>query len=204
VVVNVNPRGSSGYGQAFSAAIFADWGSLDYEDVMAGVDYAIERGYADPERLGIGGWSYGGMLTNYTITQTARFKGAISGASVGNLSALYGHDHYQRHYEIEIGLPWQNRAVWDKLSPFWKVEKIVTPTLWICGETDWNVPVINSEQMYEGMKRLGRTTQLVVYPGQPHGITKPSYVKDRFERYLAWYGKYVKGEAAAEKPAGKD
>jgi dipeptidyl aminopeptidase/acylaminoacyl peptidase len=198
-VLNINPRGSSGYGQAFSQAIFADWGNKDYEDVMAGVDYAIAQGIADPERLGVGGWSYGGMLTNYTITQTTRFKAAISGASVGLVSALYGHDHYQRHYEVELGLPWQNRAVWDRVSPFWKVEKITTPTLWICGERDWNVPVINSEQMYQGMKRLGRTTQLVVYPGEFHGIQRPSYQKDRFERYLAWYGQYVKGEKPAEK-----
>lgn len=200
LVLNINPRGSSGYGQAFSQAIFADWGNKDYQDVMAGVDWAIARGYADPERLGVGGWSYGGMLTNYTITQTGRFKAAISGASLGLAAAMYGHDHYQRHYEVEIGLPWQNREVWDRVSPFWKVEKITTPTLWICGERDWNVPVQNSEQMYQAMRRLGRTTQLVVYPGEAHGIVKPSYQKDRYERYLAWYNKYVKGETPKETP----
>jgi dipeptidyl aminopeptidase/acylaminoacyl peptidase len=193
--VNVNPRGSSGYGQAFCQAIFADWGNKDFEDVMAGVDHAIAMGIADPEKLGVGGWSYGGMLTNYTITQTGRFKGAISGASLGLASANYGHDHYQRHYEIELGLPWENREVWDRVSPFWKVDKITTPTLWIVGEVDWNVPAQNSEQMYQGMRRVGKTaTQLVVYPGESHGITRATYIKDRFERYLAWYGKYVKGE----------
>lgn len=200
-VVMMNPRGSSGYGQPFSQAIFADWGNKDVEDVLAGVDHAIARGIADPNRLGIGGWSYGGMLTNYTITKTTRFKGAISGASVGNVSALYGHDHYQRHYEAELDLPWRNRAGWDKVSPFWSVEKITTPTLWICGEKDWNVPVINSEQMYQAMKRLGRETQLVVYPGEFHGIRRPSYQKDRYERYLAWYEKYVKGSGTAATPA---
>ncbi len=192
-VVMMNPRGSSGYGQPFSQAIFADWGNKDVEDVLAGVDYAIAQGIADANKLGIGGWSYGGMLTNYTIVRTTRFKGAISGASVGNVSALYGHDHYQRHYEAELDLPWRNRAAWDKVSPFWSVEKITTPTMWICGEKDWNVPVINSEQMYQAMKRLGSETQLVVYPGEFHGIRKPSYQKDRYERYLAWYDKYVKG-----------
>jgi dipeptidyl aminopeptidase/acylaminoacyl peptidase len=199
-VVMANPRGSSGYGQAFSAAIYADWGNKDYEDVVAGVDYAIAKGIADPDRLGIGGWSYGGMLTNYTITKTTRFKGAISGASVSQVTALYGHDHYQRHYEVELDLPWKNRAVWDRVSPFWQVEKITTPTLWICGEKDWNVPVINSEQMYQAMKRLGRETQLVVYPGEFHGIRRPAYQKDRLERYLAWYDKYVKGTPRTTAP----
>ncbi len=200
-VVMTNPRGSSGYGQAFSQAIFADWGNKDSEDVLAGVDYAIARGIADPERLGIGGWSYGGMLTNYTIIRTTRFKGAISGSSVSQVTALYGHDHYQRHYEVELGLPWQNREVWDRVSPFWQVEKITTPTLWICGERDWNVPVINSEQMYLAMKRLGRETLLVVYPGEFHSIRRPAYQKDRLERYLAWYDKYVKGAGeTARKP----
>ena len=199
-VVMTNPRGSSGYGQPFSQAIFADWGNKDVDDVLAGVDYAIAQGVADPNRLGIGGWSYGGMLTNYTIVKTTRFKGAISGASVGNVSALYGHDHYQRHYEAELDLPWRNREAWDRVSPFWQVEKITTPTMWICGEKDWNVPVINSEQMYQAMKRLGRETQLVVYPGEFHGIRRPSYQKDRLERYLAWYDKYVKGSSTTTAP----
>jgi len=199
-VVITNPRGSSGYGQPFSQAIFADWGNKDVQDVLAGVDYAIAQGVADPDKLGVGGWSYGGMLTNYTITRTTRFKAAISGASVGNVSALYGHDHYQRHYEAELDLPWRNREAWDRVSPFWSVEKITTPTLWIGGEKDWNVPIINSEQMYQAMKRLGRETQLVVYPGEFHGIRKPSYQKDRYERYLAWYDKYVKGMATTSAP----
>lgn len=197
VVVTVNPRGSSGYGQDFSAAIFAAWGQKDYEDVMAGVDHAIAQGYADPDRLGIGGWSYGGMLTNYTITQTTRFKGAVSGASLGLAAGNYGHDHYQRDWELELGLPWRNREVWDRVSAFWKVEKITTPTLWMCGEKDWNVPAVNSEQMYQAMKRLGRDTEMVIYPGEHHGISKPSYQLDRLNRFLAWYERWVKGVAPA-------
>lgn len=195
VVVTSNPRGSSGYGQAFSQAIFADWGNKDYEDVMAAVDYAIAKGYADPDRLGVGGWSYGGILTNYVITKTDRFKGAITGASEVLYVANYGHDHYQKLWEQELGLPWENRDLWERMSPFNYVQKIVTPTLIMGGERDWNVPILNSEQLYQALKRLGRTTQLVVYPGQFHGITKPSYQKDRYERYLAWYDKYVKGES---------
>ena len=192
VVVMMNPRGSSGYGQDFSVAIWADWGNKDFEDVMAGVDHAIEKGYADPERLGVGGWSYGGILTNYVITKTDRFKGAITGASEVLYRSNYGHDHYQLQWEQELGLPWKNAEVWERISPFNYVENIVTPTLIMCGEKDWNVPVLNSEQLYQALRRLGRTTQLVVYPGQHHGIRIPTFQKDRYERYLAWYDKYVK------------
>jgi len=195
VVVTVNPRGSSGYGQAFSHAIWADWGNKDFADVMAGVDHAIERGWADPERLGVGGWSYGGILTDYVITKTDRFKGAISGASEVLYVANYGHDHYQREWEAELGLPWESRATWERLSPFNAVDKIVTPTLVMGGEKDWNVPILNSEQLYETLRRRGVPTELVVYPGQPHGIRVPAYQRDRFERYLAWYDRWVRGAA---------
>lgn len=193
VVVMVNPRGSSGYGQEFSLGIYQNWGEKDFEDVMAGVDYAIAKGYSDPERLGVGGWSYGGILTNYVITKTDRFKAAITGASEVLYVANYGHDHYQYQWEKELGLPWENRELWERISPFNYVENIVTPTLIMGGEKDWNVPILNSEQLYQALRRLGRITQLVVYPGQSHGIRLPSLQKDRYERYLAWYGKYVKG-----------
>lgn len=192
-VVLINPRGSSGYGQAFSQVLFADWGNKDFEDVMAGVDYAIKIGVADPEKLGVGGWSYGGILTNYVITKTNRFKGAISGASETLYLSNYGHDHYQLTWEKELGLPWETPEKWDRISPFHNVNKVTTPTLWIGGAEDWNVPILGSEQMYQAMKRLGLETQLVVYPGEHHGIRKPTFQKDRFERYLSWFGTYVKG-----------
>lgn len=192
VVVTTNPRGSSGYGQDFSYALWQDWGNKDFEDVMAGIDYAIEQGYSDPARLGVGGWSYGGILTNYVITKTERFKGAVSGASEVLYVANYGHDHYQYAWEKELGLPWENREAWERISPFNDVERIVTPTLIMGGEKDWNVPILNSEQLYQALKRLGRTTQLVVYPGEHHGISRPSFQKDRYERYLDWYERFVK------------
>ncbi|MCZ6918433.1 MAG: S9 family peptidase [Gemmatimonadetes bacterium] len=194
VVVQTNPRGSSGYGQEFSRVLWADWGNKDFEDVMAGVDYAIAQGYADPERLGVGGWSYGGILTNYVITQTDRFEGAITGASEVLYIANYGHDHYQRQWEAELGLPWEgnNREVWERISPFNKVDRVTTPTLVMGGEKDWNVPIQNSEQLYQALRRRGVPTQLVVYPGQSHGIRVPSYQKDRYERYLEWYERWVK------------
>jgi dipeptidyl aminopeptidase/acylaminoacyl peptidase len=198
LVVTPNPRGSSGYGQAFSEAIWADWGNRDYDDVMAGVDYAVARGWADADRLGVGGWSYGGILTDHVITRTDRFKAAISGASEVLYVANYGHDHYQLQWEQELGLPWESREAWERISPFNRVDRITTPTLLMGGEKDWNVPIQNSEQLYQALRRRGIPTQLVVYPDQGHGLRPPKYQKDRLERYLAWYGRWVKGETEAE------
>ncbi len=201
VVLLPNPRGSSGYGQKFCEAIFADWGNKDYQDDMAMVDYAVAQGLADPDKLGVGGWSYGGISTNFIITQTKRFKAAISGASEFLYVTNYGHDHYQRLWELELGLPWENRALWEKMSPFNKVTSITTPTLVMGGNIDWNVPIINSEQLYESLRRIGVPTELVVYPGEYHGFTTPSHIKDRLERYLAWYAHYVQGSPAPARPA---
>ena len=192
VVLLVNPRGSTGYGEDFCKAIFADWGNKDYQDVMAGVDHLIDQGFIDKDRLGVGGWSYGGILTNYVITKNTRFRAAISGASLGLIRSNFGHDQYIKWYNSELNMPWETKALWEKLSPFNDVEKITTPTLWMGGASDWNVPIMNSEQMYLGMKSLGRETQLVVYPGEHHGIRRPSFQKDRLERYINWFDKYLK------------
>lgn len=200
VVLFPNPRGSSGYGQKFAQAIWADWGNKDFQDDMAMVDYAIEQGIADPAKLAVGGWSYGGISTDFIIAQTNRFKAAISGAGSGFFASFYGHDEYQRDYETELGHPWENNAVWEKISPFYRVNSITTPTLFMGGDTDWNVPILGSEQMYQGLKRLGRTTELVVYPGEYHEFKTPSHIKDRLERYLAWYNHYAKGDSAPARP----
>jgi dipeptidyl aminopeptidase/acylaminoacyl peptidase len=202
-VVAANPRGSSGRGRDFSYAIWADWGNRDYADVMAAVDHVIGLGIADPDRLGVGGWSYGGILTNYVITQTNRFKAAISGASEVNYLANYGHDHYQREWEAEFGLPWEHPDRWLRLSPFFNVARITTPTLLMCGQVDWNVPLINSEQLYQALRRLGRETELVIYPDQTHSIRRPSYQKDRYERYIDWYDKYVKRPGSETRDKGQ-
>ena len=191
-VILPNPRGSTGYGSEFAHGTLAAWGKNDFDDVMAAIDHGIEIGVVDGERIGVGGWSYGGILTNYVITQTQRFKAAMSGASVGLMAANYGHDQYQLAYELEFGLPWEYPERWAELSPFNKVENITTPTLWIGGDVDWNVPINNSEQMYIAMKRLGIETQLVVYPGEHHGIRRPSFQKDRQERWVAWFDQYLK------------
>ncbi|MEO2158850.1 MAG: S9 family peptidase [bacterium] len=199
VVLLTNPRGSSGYGQDFSMALWQQWGIPDFEDVMGGVDYVLGAGYSDPNRLGVGGWSYGGILTNYVITKSERFSAAITGASMGLLVANFGHDHYQLGNEREWGLPWETREIWENLSPFNSIGKVRTPTLVMGGEKDWNVPIQNSEQIYQALRRMGVPTQLIVYPGQPHGLRVPSYQKDRLERYLQWYDKWLKRNNTAEK-----
>ncbi len=198
VVVAANPRGSSGRGEAFCKAIYADWGYKDTQDVLAAVDHVVAQGIADPQRLGVGGWSYGGMLTNYTIASDTRFKAAVSGASISDILAGYGTDQYIREYEQELGVPWKNLDTWVHVSfPFLHADRITTPTLFLCGEADFNVPLLNSQQMYQALKSLGRDTMLVIYPGQFHGLTKPSYEHDRLERNLAWYDKYLMPQAAA-------
>lgn len=196
VVLLPNPRGSSGYGEAYCKAIWAGWGDKDFQDDMAMVDYAIAQGFADPHKLGVGGWSYGAISTDFIIAQTHRFKAAISGAGASEFTGLYGHDEYQLDYYTELGYPWENKALWDKLSFFYKVKDITTPTLFMGGNVDWNVPILGSEQMYQALKALGRETELVVYPGEFHEFKAPSHLEDRLKRYLAWYAHYVKGDPA--------
>ncbi|RPJ83404.1 MAG: S9 family peptidase [Acidobacteria bacterium] len=192
-VLAVNYRGSSGRGSEYQKAIFADWGNKEVVDLLAAVDWAVAQGIADPDRLGLGGWSYGGILTNYTIASDPRFKAAVSGASSSLQISMYATDQYILQYETELGPPWKSPDLWMKVSyPFFNIEKIKTPTLFMCGQLDFNVPIAGVEQMYQGLKSLGVDTQLVVYPDQHHGLTTPSYVRDRLERYVAWWGKYLK------------
>jgi dipeptidyl aminopeptidase/acylaminoacyl peptidase len=194
-VLAVNYRGSAGRGQKFSRAIFADWGHYEVEDLQAGVDHVIKMGVADPDRLGVGGWSYGGILTDYMIASDNRFKAATSGAGTAFTVSFYGTDQYIIQYDNEIGPPWDPKAweTYQKISyPFLHADRIKTPTLFLCGERDFNVPLAGSEQMYQALRSLGVETQLVIYPNQNHGISRPSYARDRFERYLAWYDKYLK------------
>jgi dipeptidyl aminopeptidase/acylaminoacyl peptidase len=198
-VVAANPRGSSGRGEKFSLGIWADWGNKDGQDVVAAVDYAVAQGVADPDRLGVGGWSYGGILTNQVIARDRRFKAAISGAGQSNVLAGYGTDQYVREYEAELGKPWANTDPWIKVSyPFFHADRIVTPTLFMCGDKDFNVPLLNSEQMYQALRSLGRETQLVIYPGEFHQIRKPSYERDRLQRYLDWYARHLRQPQATE------
>jgi len=203
VVLLPNPRGSSGYGLEFCKAIYAEWGKKDYQDDMALVAYAIAQGMADPDKLGVGGWSYGGISTDFIIAQTNRFKAAISGAGAAEFTSLWGHDEYVRDYITELGLPWEQRESWDRVAPLWHVQDIHTPTMFLGGNIDWNVPILGGEQMYESLKALGRDTLLVVYPDEYHEFKTPSHIKDRNERYLAWYAHYVKADGTPARPEEK-
>ena len=191
-VAGVNYRGSSGRGVDFTKAIYADWGNKEVIDILGATDHLVKKGIADAQHMGIGGWSYGGILTNYTIATDTRFKAAASGAGSSLQLSMYGVDQYVTQYETELGAPWKNPKKWIELSyPFFKADKIKTPTMFMAGEKDFNVPAAGSEQMYQALRSLGIPTQLIIYPGQFHGITKPSYQADRYERYLKWFGKYL-------------
>ncbi|HEU4517367.1 MAG TPA: S9 family peptidase, partial [Steroidobacteraceae bacterium] len=148
VVVEPNPRGSTGRGQAFVRAIYQTWGITDYDDLIAAVDHAIAQGYADPERLAVTGYSYGGYMTNTVITRTDRFKAAASGAGHSYIAANYGHDIYQKWYNWELGAPWENREKYDRLSPLLQAGRVTTPTIFLGGREDWNVPLLNAELFY--------------------------------------------------------
>jgi len=192
VVLAINYRGGTGRGEKFARGIAADWGHKEVEDLLAGVDFAVSRGVADPNHLGIGGWSYGGILTDYTIATDTRFKAAISGAGSGNQTAMYGADQYVIQYNAELGPPWHNSALWMKVSyPFFHADRSRTPTLFLGGDKDFNVPVAGGEQMYQALRTLGVPSRLVIYPGEYHVLTRPSFLVDRTRRYLEWMDRYV-------------
>ncbi len=192
VVLYVNPRGSSGYGEAFGRAIWADWGNKDLKDILAGIDFVIKLGYVDKTKIGIYGWSYGGILVNYAITRTNLFRAAISGASDSDYPSCYGTDDLHLWWEEELGLPWDNFDLYRRLSPIKDVKKVKTPTLFLCGQFDYRCPLPQSEQMYLSLKRLGVETELVIYPGESHGIARLGYQIDRIKRVLSWFNKYLK------------
>ncbi len=191
-MVRINPRGSSGYGEAFSSALWQGWGEKDYLDVIAGIDHVIELDIIDSDRLGVGGYSYGGILTNYILGHSNRFKAAVSGAGSGHYLASYGHDEYRYWYESELGLPWENRGLWEKLSPFNTIHRATTPTLFYGGEKDWNVPIQGSEQLYQVMRRVGIEAQLVVYPDEHHGGWAFPNERDVMLRTLNWFDVHLK------------
>jgi dipeptidyl aminopeptidase/acylaminoacyl peptidase len=192
VVIEPNPRGSTGRGQAFVRAIYETWGITDYDDVIAAVDYAIAQGYADPERLAVTGYSYGGYMTNVVITRTNRFKAAASGAGHSFIAANYGHDIYQKWYNWELGVPWENREKYDRLSPLLQAGRVTTPTIFLGGRDDWNVPILNAELFYQALRRRGIDTRLVVYPDAHHGDWPVEYDQDYLLRVRQWFDKYLK------------
>ncbi len=200
--LNVNYRGSSGRGQDYAKAIAGDWGDKEVIDLLAGVDKAVALGVADPNRLCVTGWSYGGILTDYTIASSSRFKCGISGAGTATPLSFYGVDQYILQYDNELGPPWKDYQLYLKMSyPFLQADKRMhTPMMFMGGTSDMNVPLLGGEQMYQALRSLGVPAELVVYPGQFHGFTRPSYIRDRYERWLAWWDKYLKTPAPPNQP----
>jgi dipeptidyl aminopeptidase/acylaminoacyl peptidase len=162
-------------------------------DLLGAVDQAVKSGLADPLRLGIGGWSYGGILTNSTIARDHRFKAAVSGAGSSLQLSMYGTDEYTLQYESELGSPWKNTDLWIRLSaPFFHADRIQTPTLFMGGTRDFNVPIAGAEQMYQALRSLGVDTRLVIYPDQHHELGPLSYQKDRLQRYVDWFNGHLR------------
>lgn len=192
VVVEPNPRGSTGRGQRYIRAIYQTWGITDYDDVIAAVDYAVGQGIADPKRLAVTGYSYGGYMTNVVITRTNRFKAAATGAGHSLIEANFGHDIYQQWYSWELGPPWENRDKYDHLSPLLRAANVQTPTLFLGGSIDWNVPILNAELFYQALRVRGIRTELVVYPGVHHGDWPAEYEKDYLRRVVQWFDRFAK------------
>jgi dipeptidyl aminopeptidase/acylaminoacyl peptidase len=199
VVLYMNPRGSTGYGQAFSDACLGNWGGVDYEDLMTGVDEVVRtRPFVDPNRMVVTGGSYGGFMTNWIVTHTARFRAAVTREGMSNLatdSAL--SDAWDLEY-IEFGPPWEKYDTLMKWSPIRYITRARTPTLIIEGERDHDVTMAEAEQMYQGLKLQKVETQLVVYPREGHGFHEPKHRADAYERMLRWFGEHLTTAATVD------
>jgi len=191
-----NIRGSVGYGQKFVESNRGDWGGGDFKDVMAGVKDLVDRGIADPHRLGIGGWSYGGYMAEWAITQTNDFKVAVSGAGMANLISEFGMEDHPAGDEWFYGVPWEKPDGFLNSSPFIHLKNAKTPTLVLQGDADTVDPMGQSQELYRGLKRYGVEAEMVVYPREPHGFHEEKHLLDRLNRILAWYDKYLKGDQA--------
>ncbi len=188
-----NFRGSDGYGRDFARANFGDWGIGDYQDIMTGVDNLIEQGIAHPERLVVGGWSYGGYMTAWMITQTDRFKAAMKGCGITNHVSMYGQTDIPSFMQLYFadGSPAQQLELYRKLSPMSYTHRVKTPTLILHGAEDKRVPLPQSEEFYAVLKAVGVDVEFVKYPREGHGIGEPRHALDVLKRQLAWYKKYV-------------
>jgi dipeptidyl aminopeptidase/acylaminoacyl peptidase len=169
----------------------ADWGGGDFKDVMAGVDDLVKRGIAEPNRLAIAGWSYGGYMAEWAVTQTDRFKAAISGAGMADLAAEFGTESRSEGDEWYYGTPYENLAGFQKSSPITYIRNAKTPTLILQGEQDTTDPIGQSQMLYRGLKRYNVPAEFVVYPREPHGLREPKHVMDRYRRSLEWVEEYL-------------
>jgi dipeptidyl aminopeptidase/acylaminoacyl peptidase len=191
-VLRVNYRGSTSYGEAFSRAIASDWHSREYEDLMAALDAAIAKNrWIDPNRLGLGGWSYGGIMTIWTVGHTDRFKVGVPERFEVDYLSCFGTDQWQTQYLAEFGKPWEKADLYRALSPGTYITKIKTPLFLIADEKDGNCPPTQAMQFYQRLRLLGMKTELVIYPGESHTMTLPSHYVDRLFRLTDWFGRYL-------------
>jgi dipeptidyl aminopeptidase/acylaminoacyl peptidase len=203
-VLRVNPRGSSGYGRKFRFANYKDWGGGDYRDLMAGVDHVVGMGVADKDRLGVMGWSYGGFMTSWVITQTKRFKAASVGAGVTNLMSFTGTSDIPSFLPDYFGAePWEDLEAYRTHSAMFQVKGVTTPTLIQHGDKDARVPISQGYELYNALKRQACVAKMVVYPRQPHGIQEPKLLRDAMARNLEWFDRHVRGVTPSEAGAGR-
>jgi len=199
-VLYPNIRGSTGYGERFVEMNRADWGGGDFKDVMAAVDWAVARGIADPDRLAIGGWSYGGYMAAWAVTQTTRFKAAVSGAPMTDLASEFGTETGPEYDEWFYGVPYEKPDGFIRSSPITHVRQAKTPTLLLQGESDVTDPIGQSQQFYRALKHYGVETDLVLYPREGHGLREEKHLIDRLNRVVAWYEKHLRPSAPATQP----
>lgn len=198
-VLRVNYRGSTSYGEAFSRAVWGDWHAREYEDLMAALDRAIaEHSWIDPDRLGIGGWSYGGIMTLWTVGQTDRFRVGVPERFGFDYLSSFGEDQWFVWYLSELGSPLANEALYRRLSPATYLPNVKTPLYLISNENDYNCPLPQALQLYQRLKLVGQETELVVYPGASHSLSRPSHLADRLRRLLVWFGRHLDAAPPAE------
>jgi dipeptidyl aminopeptidase/acylaminoacyl peptidase len=190
-VFQPNFRGSVNYGQEFVNANRGNWGIVDYDDCMTGVDYCIEKGWADPERLICYGWSYGGYMSFWIVTQTDRFKAVSPGAGLPNLYSMYSTTDIPNYMAWFFGTPWDNEETFEKLSAIRHVKNVKSPVLILHGEEDARVPISQSIEFYQALRDLGKDVTFVKYPREGHGIREPRHQLDRLRRYLYFFAKHV-------------
>lgn len=190
-VLRPNPRGSTGYGKEFRYANIMDWGFGDLSDLLSGVDLTVERGIADPDRLFLMGWSYGGFMTSFAVTRTNRFAAASMGAGLPNLVSMVHTtdipDYIAAHMGGEL---WDNYATYEKHSAMYGIRNVTTPTQVIHGANDLRVPFTQGQEFYVGLQRLGVPTEMIVYPRTPHGPREPKFMMDVSQRILAWFSQH--------------
>src|SRR6266436_5129762 len=194
VVFYPNIRGPVGYGQKFIEMNRGDWGGAAFKDVMWGVKDLIDRGIADPTKLGIGGWSYGGYMAEWAVTQTNDFKAAVSGAGLSDLISEYGSEEHPSYDEWFYGVPYESASLVKYLnsSPFTQLKNVKRPVLILQGEADTTDPPGQSQELYRGLKHYGVETELVMYPREPHRLREEKHLLDRLNRMLAWYDAHLK------------